>query len=132
RRLPGPHGRHPPRGLLSMRSVAILGSTGSIGTQALDVIARNEGSFDVIALAAGGADPVALAKQAAAVRPRVVAVAREGAAAPLRDALAARGVSAEVLAGPSAATEAASLGADVVLNGMTGSVGLRPTLAALE
>lgn len=115
-----------------MRSVAILGSTGSIGTQALDVIARNEGSFDVIALAAGGADPVALAEQAAAVRPRVVAVAREEAAAPLRDALAARGVSAEVLAGPSAATEAASLGADVVLNGMTGSVGLRPTLAALE
>lgn len=114
-----------------MRSVALLGSTGSIGTQALDVIGRNPGAFEVIALAAGGADVAALAAQAAAVRPRVVAVARADAEGPLSAALADAGVSCEVVAGPDAAAHVAALGADVVLNGMTGSVGLRPTLAAL-
>lgn len=115
-----------------MRSVALLGSTGSIGTQAIDVISRNPDSFDVIAIAAGGADPQALAAQAAHVRPALVAVARADAEAPVREALAAAGVTAEVVSGPDAASRAASVGADVVLNGMTGSVGLRPTLAALE
>ena len=60
---------------MTSRSVSLLGSTGSIGVQALDVISRNPGRFDVVALAAGGADPVALAAQVAAVRPRLVAVA---------------------------------------------------------
>ena len=115
-----------------MRSVALLGSTGSIGTQAIDVISRNPDAFRVIAIAAGGADPHAIASQAAQLRPATVAVARADAEAPVRAALAEAGVQAEVLAGPDAATEAASVGADVVLNGMTGSVGLRPTLAALE
>lgn len=115
-----------------MRSVALLGSTGSIGTQAIDVIVRSPEAFDVIALAAGGADPRALADQAARLRPRLVAVARPDAAGPVREALAAAGVAADVVAGPDAASQAAGIGADIVLNGMTGSVGLRPTLAALE
>jgi 1-deoxy-D-xylulose-5-phosphate reductoisomerase len=114
-----------------MRSVALLGSTGSIGTQALDVIARNAASFDVVALAAGGANLELLVAQAVAVRPRLVAVAGADAGDTLRGLLADAGVEAEVVAGPEAATAAASVGADVVLNGMTGSVGLRPTLAAL-
>jgi 1-deoxy-D-xylulose-5-phosphate reductoisomerase len=115
-----------------MRSVALLGSTGSIGTQAIDVISRNPDSFDVVAIAAGGADPGTLAAQAATLRPALVAVARSDAEAPVREALAAAGIVAEVVSGPDAATRAAGVGADVVLNGMTGSVGLRPTLAALE
>src|SRR5690606_11921510 len=59
-------------------------------------------------------------------------VARPDAAGPVREALAAAGVAADVVAGPDAASQAAGIGADIVLNGMTGSVGLRPTLAALE
>ncbi|WNM23414.1 1-deoxy-D-xylulose-5-phosphate reductoisomerase [Demequina capsici] len=114
------------------RSVSLLGSTGSIGTQAIDVISRNADAFDVVAIAAGGADPDLIASQAALVRPALVAVARAEAAPAVRDALHARGVRAEVIAGPDAVETAASVGADTVLNGVTGSVGLRPTLAALR
>nr|WP_255633161.1 1-deoxy-D-xylulose-5-phosphate reductoisomerase [Demequina sp. TTPB684] len=116
-----------------MRTVALLGSTGSIGTQALDVIGRNPDRFEVTALAAGGSDPAALAAQVAATRPGMVAVADAGAVADVRDAMAAAGVSdIQVVGGPQAVVEVAGYGADVVLNGITGSVGLRPSLAALE
>ncbi|MDR7381520.1 1-deoxy-D-xylulose-5-phosphate reductoisomerase [Promicromonospora iranensis] len=115
-----------------MRSVTLLGSTGSIGTQAIDVIGRNPERFRVDALSAGGSDLPALARQAAGLGVRTVAVA-DAAARPaltaLLDEAGAHGV--EVLAGPEAATELAGRGSDVVLNGITGSVGLRPTLAAL-
>ncbi|WP_084127193.1 1-deoxy-D-xylulose-5-phosphate reductoisomerase [Demequina sp. NBRC 110054] len=114
------------------RTISLLGSTGSIGTQALDVIARNPESFDVVALAAGGADPALLAQQAAAVRPALVAVAREDAREAVVEALDAHGVKSDVVAGDDAVAQAAGIGADTVLNGVTGSVGLRPTLAALE
>ncbi|WP_432494291.1 1-deoxy-D-xylulose-5-phosphate reductoisomerase [Kineococcus gypseus] len=121
-----------------VREVVLLGSTGSVGTQALDVVAAAPGRFRVVALAAGGADVDALARQAVEHAVELVAVARPGAAAPLREALAARaraagrpGWSPRVLAGPDAAAEAAAHPCDVVLNGMTGSVGLGPTLAAL-
>lgn len=115
------------------RTVALLGSTGSIGTQALDVVERHPDALDVIALAAGGASPDAVVAQAIAHRPRYVAVAREAAVAAVRAGLDDAGVTGvEVRGGAEAVVEAARLGADVVLNGMTGSVGLRPTLAALE
>ncbi|WP_062384905.1 1-deoxy-D-xylulose-5-phosphate reductoisomerase [Demequina iriomotensis] len=110
------------------RTVSLLGSTGSIGTQALDVVARHGDRLDVVALAAGGADPGAIIAQARAHRPRFVAVARESAVAEIAEALP--GI--EVRGGADAVVDAARIGADVVLNGMTGSVGLRPTLAALE
>ncbi|NMH96101.1 1-deoxy-D-xylulose-5-phosphate reductoisomerase [Pseudonocardia sp. K10HN5] len=111
------------------RSVLVLGSTGSIGTQALDVVAAAGDRFTVAGLAAGGGDPALLAAQARAHGVRRVAVAREDAAAALRAELP--GV--DVLAGPDAATElTATTPADVVLNGITGSRGLGPTLAALE
>ncbi|WP_062287208.1 1-deoxy-D-xylulose-5-phosphate reductoisomerase [Demequina phytophila] len=110
------------------RTVSLLGSTGSIGTQALDVVARHPDRLEVVALAAGGSDPGAIVAQARAHRPRYVAVARESVAAEIADALP--GI--EVRGGDDAVVEAARIGADVVLNGMTGSVGLRPTLAALE
>ncbi len=114
------------------RTVALLGSTGSIGTQALDVIGRNPDLFEVTALAAGGSDPAAIAAQAAAARPAIVAVANAAAVDDVRAALGAAGVDGvEVTGGAQAVVDAAASGADVVLNGMTGSVGLRPTLAAL-
>ncbi|WP_061960433.1 1-deoxy-D-xylulose-5-phosphate reductoisomerase [Demequina flava] len=110
------------------RSVALLGSTGSIGTQALDVIARNPDRFTVRALAAGGSDPDLVIAQARQFRPQFVAVAQADAAVQIAGELP--GV--EVAGGADAVVEAARRGADVVLNGITGSVGLRPTLAALE
>ncbi|WP_432513656.1 1-deoxy-D-xylulose-5-phosphate reductoisomerase [Kineococcus sp. SYSU DK001] len=116
------------------REVVLLGSTGSIGTQALDVVAAAPGAFRVVALAAGGADVVALARQALDHGVALVGVARADAEAPLREALrehAAGRPLPRVVAGPDAATEVAAHPCDVVLNGMTGSVGLRPTLAAL-
>ncbi|MFC8798307.1 1-deoxy-D-xylulose-5-phosphate reductoisomerase [Promicromonospora sp. NPDC057138] len=115
-----------------MRSVTLLGSTGSIGTQAIDVIGRNPDRFRVDALSAGGSDLPALAGQAAALGVRAVAVADDAARPALLDLLREAGADGvEVLAGPGAATELAGRGSDVVLNGITGSVGLRPTLAAL-
>jgi 1-deoxy-D-xylulose-5-phosphate reductoisomerase len=114
------------------RSVAILGSTGSIGTQALDVVRRQPDRFHVTSLTAGGADVGLLARQAAEFGVGAVAVADPARAGALREALDAAGRNGvEVLAGPDAAAELAGRGADVVLNGITGSVGLRPTLAAL-
>jgi 1-deoxy-D-xylulose-5-phosphate reductoisomerase len=115
-----------------MRSVTLLGSTGSIGTQAIDVIGRNPDRFRVDALSAGGSDLPALARQAATLGVRAVAVADDAARPALTTLLReARADGVEVLAGPGAATELAGRGSDVVLNGITGSVGLRPTLAAL-
>lgn len=115
-------------GWVTQRSVVLLGSTGSIGTQAVDVITRNPDRFTVTGLSAGGGDVDLLARQARDLRVSTVAVADPRAGAPLREALP--GV--EVLVGPEASTELAGRGADVVLNGVTGSVGLGPTLAALR
>jgi 1-deoxy-D-xylulose-5-phosphate reductoisomerase len=125
-------------GRVNARTVVLLGSTGSIGTQAVDVITRNPDAFRVTGLSAGGADPAALARQAVALGAQTVAVADPDAAgtvfAELVRASADAGLrqmGVEVLTGPDAATQLAARGADVVLNGITGSVGLGPTLAAL-
>jgi len=112
----------------SARRVLLLGSTGSIGTQALQVIAANPGRFRVVGLAAGGADIDAVAAQVRATGIRSVAIADRAAAARLRQQL----TGVDVLDGPDAATQLVqSTPADVVLNGLVGSLGLRPTLAAL-
>ncbi|MFI2752749.1 1-deoxy-D-xylulose-5-phosphate reductoisomerase [Cellulomonas sp. P22] len=124
---------------MSQRTVLLLGSTGSIGTQAVDVITRNPERFRVTGLSAGGSDPAALARQAVALGVEAVAVADADAAGPLLAELTRASAEAglgqmgiEVLTGPDAATRLAERGADVVLNGITGSVGLGPTLAALR
>ncbi|RCW39822.1 1-deoxy-D-xylulose 5-phosphate reductoisomerase [Halopolyspora algeriensis] len=121
----------------------MLGSTGSIGTQALDVIRRNPKRFRVLGLAAGGGNPHALAAQALEFGAEVVAVARGTAVEDLQLALYAEAQRLgyatgefrlpRLLGGPRASTEIVeATGADVVLNGMDGSLGLRPTLAALD
>jgi len=123
---------------VNARTVILLGSTGSIGTQAVDVLRRHPERFRVTGLSAGGADPAALARQAVALGAQTVAVADPDAAgtvfAELVRASADAGLrqmGVEVLTGPDAAAQLAARGADVVLNGITGSVGLGPTLAAL-
>ncbi|MBT1165354.1 1-deoxy-D-xylulose-5-phosphate reductoisomerase [Bifidobacterium simiarum] len=115
------------------RTVVILGSTGSIGTQGLDVIARHPERFEVIGLAAGGAHVELLAEQAVRFHVRNVAVFHEEAAQPLRQALEAAGAKdVEVSCGARSIDDMAAMGADVVLNGITGSIGLNPSIAALH
>ena len=121
---------------MTTRSVAVLGSTGSIGTQALEVVAAHPGRFTIAALSAGGNIDL-LARQAVQFEVPLVAAAH-GDVEQVRAALAAAAAESgrpasvpEVVVGPDAATVAAGCGADVVLNGVTGSIGLRPTLAAL-
>ncbi|GAA2458245.1 1-deoxy-D-xylulose-5-phosphate reductoisomerase [Streptomyces macrosporus] len=118
------------------RDIVILGSTGSIGTQAVDVVLANPDRFRVTGLSAAGGRVELLAEQAHRLGVRTVAVSRADKADELREALRARYGAGEplpeVLAGPDAAVELAASECHTVLNGITGSIGLRPTLAALE
>ncbi|WP_420175642.1 1-deoxy-D-xylulose-5-phosphate reductoisomerase [Luteococcus sp. OSA5] len=124
------------------RNVVILGSTGSIGTQALEVISTRRDQFRVVGLAAGGSDVALFAAQILEFQPQVVALSRATAGQDLQLALYAeakkRGwnegqvVLPRILLGPDAATELAAHPCDVVLNGITGAAGLRPTLATLQ
>jgi 1-deoxy-D-xylulose-5-phosphate reductoisomerase len=125
------------------REIVILGSTGSIGTQAADVIRRNPGRFRLAGLAAGGGNPDLLAAQAIEFGVDVVAVADAGAAGRLGLALRAAAERAapagegarrlpKLLAGPDAMTEIAAWPCDTVLNAVTGAAGLSTTLAALD
>ncbi len=109
-----------------MTTVALAGSTGSIGTQTLEVVAAEPDRFEVVALGASGRNPDQLVAQAEAVRPRVVAVFDEAAAS----SIAARLPGIEVRTG---AAGLASLGAeaDVCVNGVVGFAGLEVTLATL-
>ncbi|MEV1239504.1 1-deoxy-D-xylulose-5-phosphate reductoisomerase [Nonomuraea sp. NPDC050022] len=116
----------------TLRSVVVLGSTGSVGTQALDVIGTDPGRFRVAGLAAGGGKVELLAEQAAEHGAEVVAVADAAAVPALKEALAARGASPVVLAGPEGVAEAAAWPCDTVLNGITGALGLTSTLVALK
>src|SRR3954464_4139682 len=124
------------------REVTVLGSTGSIGRQAIEVAQQNPDRLRITALAAGGGDVARLAEQALTLGVRTVAVARATAAQDLQLAFYAaaqqrgwaKGEYAlpEILAGPRAAEELAARPADVVLNGIPGSIGLGPTLAGLN
>ena len=115
-----------------MRALSILGSTGSIGTQALDVVRRHPDRFKISALSAAGTNQDLLAGQIREFLPQVVAIAEEEAAADLKTKLGAiKGV--DLLVGPeSAETVARDIECDIVLNALVGSAGLPPTLAALQ
>ena len=90
------------------RDVVVLGSTGSVGTQALDLVRAHPDRFRVVGLTAGGSQPDLLARQVEEFAPAFSGTGEE------------------------ASVEAAGLACDVVLNAITGAVGLRPTLAALD
>jgi 1-deoxy-D-xylulose-5-phosphate reductoisomerase len=115
-----------------MRSVTILGSTGSIGTQALDVVRRNPERFRVAGLSAAGMNQELLMGQVREFAPPFVAIADEDAAADLKEKLdSVKGT--ELIVGHDAAERLASeTETDVVLNALVGSAGLAPTLAALQ
>ena len=110
-----------------MKRLLILGSTGSIGTQALDVVARAGGEFEVVGLSAG-TDHDSLVAQARAHGVRRIALSDEAAAARAAEAW----TDGEVLAGPEGLVElVAGSDADLVLNAIVGSAGLGPTIVAL-
>ena len=124
-----------------MRSVIVLGSTGSIGTQTLEVIRSSDSEFKVVGISAGGNNPSLLAEQALEFQVEYVAIANATAAQDVQLAIYAQAKKAgysegnftlpKMLVGPQAATELAGVSADVVVNGITGAVGLLPTVAAL-
>ena len=113
-----------------MRKLSILGSTGSIGTSALDVVRRNRARFEVVALAAGRNLDL-LKEQIVEFDPEVVSVMDEEHARRLREMTGP--VRADILSGTEGCCRCASLkGADMVLSAMVGAAGLLPTLAAIE
>ena len=111
------------------RSLTILGATGSVGSQALDLIARNPGRWHVEALTANS-DVDGLAKAARASGAKFAAIADPSAHTALKAALAGTGI--ESGAGPEALCEAARRPSDIVLTAIVGAAGLPPTLAAVE
>jgi len=117
------------RGNPRPRTVVLLGSTGSIGRQAVDVLSANPDRFTVVGLAAAGSDPRRLAEQARALGVRRVVVARAEAAEATAEQLPG---DARLAVGDQAVTELAGTGADVVLNALDGAAGLPATLAALD
>ena len=109
-----------------MKDLVILGSTGSIGVQTLEIVEANPSLFRVIAITAAGSNPEVIIAQAKKFKVSVIGVVIN--AEQIRSALP----DATVIDGPLAATEIAAITCDVVLNGITGSIGLGPTLAALR
>ena len=122
--------------MTQQRSVVVLGSTGSVGSQTIDVIRAAPDRFRAVAVCAGGSDVAALAAQAAGLRVRAVGIGRDDLAGELRDRLdaiwPADAAPPQIVAGPRAATELATFDADVILNAVAGAQGLRATLAALD
>ncbi len=130
---------------LRRRRVILLGSTGSIGTQALDIAQRNPDRFEIVGLSAG-TNLELLARQAVALRVPVVAAASgttddltaaiaraaDGSTDGSANGSAVTGYDPELLTGPDASTSLAVREADVVVNGITGAIGLAPTLATLR
>ncbi|MBK4143835.1 1-deoxy-D-xylulose-5-phosphate reductoisomerase [Corynebacterium macginleyi] len=115
---------------MTTQQVLILGSTGSIGTQALEVIADNPDKFEVVGIAAAGSNPQQIIEQAHTLHLSFdrIAVAQSAAAAEVSAALGGT-----VLSGNGAAEELVrSVPADTVLNALVGSLGLKATLATLE
>ena len=104
-----------------MREIVILGSTGSIGVQALEIVSANPNKFRVVGLSAGRKNPALLMEQAKKFN---VPIVGSMAPAPQTDGV-------KVIDGDNSSVEIASLPCDIVLNGITGSIGLGPTLSAL-
>ncbi len=129
-------------GGMERRDVVVLGSTGSVGTQALDVIRQHPDRFRVVGLAAGGSQPELVARQAIDVEAPVIGISQGSSAEDVQLALYAhakrRGYASgeyampRLVVGPDAPAEVAAERCDVVLNAITGAAGLHATLAALD
>lgn len=108
------------------RSLVILGSTGSIGVQALEIVDANPELFEVLAISAAGSHPDQVIAQAKKYQVKTVGVLKNA------DVIKAALPGVIVIDGAGASTEIAAMKCDVVLNAITGSIGLGPTLAAIK
>jgi len=115
--------------LIPPRTVSVLGSTGSVGTQTIELLLAEPERFQVRALVAGR-NATLLAQQAVALRAELAVVADESSYGTLRDALAGSGI--KVAAGKDAVVAAAAMDADWTMAAITGAAGLAPTLAAIK
>ena len=115
-----------------MKAITILGSTGSIGTQTLDIVTHHPDQFRVIGLAAGS-NVTLLAEQIRTFKPEIVALSNETKLAELKSAIANCDPQPQILAGQSGICEVARYGdAESVVTGIVGCAGLLPTIAAIE
>mgnify|MGYP000020475973 CR=1 FL=1 len=117
---------------MNVRHLTVLGATGTIGVNTLDVVARHPERFNVVALS-GGSQLDKLAAQCRIHQPRYAVVLDANSAARLRDMLKAAGSATEVLWGMAALEQVAALPeVDTVMAAIVGAAGLRPTLAAAK
>ncbi|MGL5881531.1 MAG: 1-deoxy-D-xylulose-5-phosphate reductoisomerase, partial [Xenococcaceae cyanobacterium] len=115
-----------------MKPITILGSTGSIGTQTLDIVATHPDKFRVVGLAAGNNINL-LREQIRQFQPEIVAICAEDKLPELKDAIADLPKQPMILAGAEGITEVARYGsAESVVTGIVGCAGLLPTIAAIE
>jgi 1-deoxy-D-xylulose-5-phosphate reductoisomerase len=115
-----------------VKAITLLGSTGSIGTQTLDIVERNPDKFRIVGLAAGS-NVEMLARQVRQFRPEIVAIGNEAKLAELKDALSDLDYHPIIVAGAQGTIEVASYGdAQSVVTGIVGCAGLLPTIAAIE
>ena len=116
----------------NMKAITILGSTGSIGTQTLDIVANNPNKFRVIGLAAGSNIEI-LAQQIRQFCPQIVAINHESKLTALQEAIADLQPQPILVAGQDGVIEVARYGdSEVVVTGIVGCAGLFPTIAAIE
>ena len=115
-----------------MKAITLLGSTGSIGTQTLDIVEHHPDKFRIVGLAAGS-NVELLAKQVHQFRPEIVAIGNEAKLPELKDALSSLDYTPIIVAGAQGAIEVASFGdAESVVTGIVGCAGLLPTIAAIK
>lgn len=115
-----------------VKAITLLGSTGSIGTQTLDIVAQNPEKFRIVGLAAGRNVPM-LAAQIRQFRPEIVAICQEDKLSELKEAIADLDPQPILLSGETGVVEVARYGnAETVVTGIVGCAGLLPTIAAIE
>jgi 1-deoxy-D-xylulose-5-phosphate reductoisomerase len=114
---------------MAMKRLSVLGSTGSVGTQTLDIVAEHQSDYEMIALV-GGRNVKRLAEQARRFRPALTVISDSACVAELRDALAGTGLACA--GGRAAVLDAAAMPADWTMSAITGVIGLEPTLAAVR
>ncbi len=115
-----------------MKAITLLGSTGSIGTQTLDIVEHNPDKFRIVGLAAGSNVEI-LAQQVRQFRPEIVAIGNEAKFDQLKDALGDLDYAPTIVAGTQGTIEVASYGdAESVVTGIVGCAGLLPTIAAIK
>lgn len=115
-----------------VKAITLLGSTGSIGTQTLDIVEHNPDKFRLVGLAAGS-NVALLAKQVMQFKPEIVAICDESKLAELREAITSLDPQPILLAGEESITEVARYGdSEAVVTGIVGCAGLLPTLAAIK